>query len=89
MTQGAAISAEELGNYPPVFRDAGSSRVVRAQDILLFLQSPQMEVEAYRVSVLRAVGFSVRSSAGKSARRTHEPPLWRVLALCKVQSLSG
>ena len=51
---GETISADELADYPPVFRDAGSSRVARAQDILLFLQSPQMEVERYRVRVSAA-----------------------------------
>ena len=49
--QGAAIGADELADYPPVFRDTGSSRVARVQDILLFLQSPQMEVDRYRVRV--------------------------------------
>ena len=50
LMQGAPINADELGDYPPVFRDAGSSRVTRVQDILIFLQSPQMEVDRYRVN---------------------------------------
>ncbi len=36
-----------------MFQDTGSSRVARVQDILLFLQSPQMEVDRYRVRVER------------------------------------
>jgi hypothetical protein len=60
---GATISADELADYPPVFRDAGSSRVARAQDILLFLQSPQMEVERYRVRV-SAAGSAVGQRRG-------------------------
>ena len=48
-TQGAAINADELADYPPVFSDTGYSRVARVQDILLFLQSPQMDVDRYRV----------------------------------------
>ena len=63
LPQGAAISADELADYPPVFRDTGSSRVTRVQDILLFLQSPQMEVDRYRVSAAPALPALVSSKA--------------------------
>ena len=48
-TDGMQLNDAQLAHFPPVFRDMGHSRVSRVQDILLFLQSPQMDVAEYRV----------------------------------------
>lgn len=46
----------QMAHLPAVFRDNGASRVSRVQDILLFLQSPQMDVAEYRVRPLMCSG---------------------------------
>ena len=46
---GGGMSEAQLGRLPPMYRDQGRSRVSRVQDILMFLQLPQMDVGEYRV----------------------------------------
>ena len=54
---GQGMGEAQMVHLPAVFRDHGASRVSRVQDILLFLQSPQMDVAEYRVRPLIWAGF--------------------------------
>ena len=55
---GQGVGEAQMVHLPAVFRDHhGASRVSRVQDILLFLQSPQMDVAENRVRPLTWTGF--------------------------------